>query len=226
MRQDPDSQQANPLRRMGAAHRYLREMTLFEQGSAAEFVYLLEDGQVKLVRAEENGSDVVVGLRSSGALLGDAAVLLAEPYCTTAQTITDCRAREIPAKEFRYYVRTDPALPLRLLQLQSREIHDQATRLASLGGLSARCRLERFLLETLVAQGRPINGSPQRIPPFKHSDVAATVVAAPEHLSRILKELERDGLIRRERGWLTALRPADLARSRNCASADKHQELR
>jgi len=38
--------------------------------------------------------------------------------------------------------------------------------------------------------------------PLKHKELAQMVAVTPEHLSRLLKQLERDGIIKREKGLL------------------------
>ena len=201
----------DPLRQLGTTHRYPRDTMLFEQGSAANCVYLVEQGYVKVSRAEEDGSEIVVGLRSEGWLLGEASALLGETHHSTAVALTDCRVLQIQLRELRDGLRPSSELSWRLLLLQSREIHDQAVRIASIGGLSARRRLENFLADLLSSSGTSSNASSQRLsPPIKHSDVAAAVVTTPEHLSRLLKQLEEEGLIRRDQGWLVAIRPRAL----------------
>jgi CRP-like cAMP-binding protein len=51
------------------------------------------------------------------------------------------------------------------------------------------------------------------MPPIRRGDLAAVVGTTPEHLSRLLKELEEAGIIRREDGWLVVLEPAALRRA-------------
>ena len=49
---------------------------LFRQGDRVRALYLIEAGLVKLIRSERAGRDVLVGLRTSGWLLGTAAGIL------------------------------------------------------------------------------------------------------------------------------------------------------
>ena len=38
--------------------------------------------------------------------------------------------------------------------------------------------------------------------PLKHREIAELIAVTPEQLSRLLKGMEEDGLLRREKGWL------------------------
>jgi CRP-like cAMP-binding protein len=193
---------------LGSVQHYPRGATVFEQGSSADSVYLVEDGWIKLSRAECDGPDVVVGLRDAGALLGHTAALLREAHWGSAEAVTKARLRRIPVDDFRERLKRDLDFCAAMQLLQSREIHDHAIRVASIGGLSVRRRLEMFIAGAL--QGRSPDDLPMRLsPPLLRSELAAAVQSTPEHLSRVLKELEREGVIRRERGWLVALRPTD-----------------
>jgi CRP/FNR family transcriptional regulator len=193
---------------LGLERAYPRGTILFVQGSPSNAVYFVETGQIKVSRAEEGGATVVIGFGGPGSLLGDTAAILRRPYIGTAQVVAPCSVRELDAVEFRRQVKFDSHFSWRIHEFQSRDIEEKAIKLASVGGLSTRRRLERFLADALAAQAGPLDGSPRRItPPIKHLDVAAAIFASPEHLCRLLKELENDGLIRRDRGWLVVLRP-------------------
>jgi len=38
--------------------------------------------------------------------------------------------------------------------------------------------------------------------PLKHWEVAELIAVTPEHLSRVLRQMETEGILRREKGWL------------------------
>ncbi|NOT60674.1 MAG: Crp/Fnr family transcriptional regulator [Acidobacteria bacterium] len=69
--------------------------------------------------------------------------------------------------------------------------------LARLATHSARPRLAYLLLE-FVPEATPTSTGELRLPlPFKHTTMASWLAIRPEHLSRSLKALEQDGVIRR-----------------------------
>jgi CRP-like cAMP-binding protein len=218
MHSEPSHHAGSELLRLGTSHRYRCDTVLFEQHQPAEAVYLIEDGLVKVSRAEENGSQVLVALRGPGSLLGDASAILADCHSTSAQAITNCLVRQIPATELRRHIKMDADLSWCIHVLQSHELQNQAARVASIGGLPARRRLEGFLAWALDHQSVPTGSARRIMPALRRSELAAILVTTPEHLSRLLTALEGDGLIRREHGWLIAVRPEDLARRRGTST--------
>lgn len=92
-----------------------------------------------------------------------------------------------------------------------REIVKQSVHLAELGSLPVRRRLERLLLELAREAMRHSPNIPVRItPPLKHYELAQAVMTTPPHLSRILSDLEQEGLVRRYRGWIVLPDPTRL----------------
>ena len=188
---------------------------LIEQASAVGGVYLIEHGIVKLLRCEVVADrEVVVALRYSGWPLGAAAVILNNPSPVTAETLTSCRVRELSRDRFLEAMKTNPAFSWQIHLLHSRWLHEQFGQLASFKALSARCRLERLLHELCRIQSISRLDKPIRLRvPMKHLQLAEALMVTPQHLSRLLAELERAGLIRREKRWLLIPEPQKLSAS-------------
>ena len=60
----------------GRPIRYQSGVTLFERGDQVETLFLIDEGFVKLTIPDQDGSDLIVGLRTSGWLLGSASAVL------------------------------------------------------------------------------------------------------------------------------------------------------
>jgi CRP/FNR family transcriptional regulator len=183
---------------------------LFTQGSPSHGVFCLHSGLAKLINLGRDGDEFIVGLRSSGWILGAAAVMIQEPYPVTAVTVTPCCLHFIPSADFRRLVDLDAEFARHLLQLYSREVYDQTSQMAMLGTLKARQRLERLLAQLIP----PHEQNETRLKlPLKFEEVAQLIAVKPEHLSRVLKQLEDEGLIRRDKGWIIVSDPQRLFKS-------------
>jgi CRP-like cAMP-binding protein len=186
-------------------------MELYSQADPAKDVYLIEQGLVELTWLNEQGHELVVGLRHPGWLLGASSVILEEPHSATATTVIPCRLRRLRAEEFRRLARTNVELSWSLNQMLSREVQAQAVYACGLGLLSARNRLEQFLWDLSVSTGGGQERKPVRLQlPLKKSEVARLIAITPQYLSELLKQLENAGILRREKGWLIVLDPERL----------------
>jgi DNA-binding transcriptional regulator YhcF (GntR family) len=54
--------------------------------------------------------------------------------------------------------------------------------------------------------------------PFSHRDLAGLIGISPEHLSRVLRQLTYEGVIRRQKGWIIVTEPHKLAVSTSLSS--------
>jgi CRP-like cAMP-binding protein len=75
---------------------------------------------------------------------------------------------------------------------------------------SARSRLRNFF--SRLTEVRKVDGKKSRVRlPLKQKEVAELIAVTPEHLSRLLHELSRDGLLQLRRGSIVIPDPQALA---------------
>jgi len=180
---------------------------LFTQGESIAEVMLINEGVVKLVRVEADGHELILGLRLAGEYLGSTSALLDHPLQASAITLSQCRIQRIPARVFLDHI-SEPEFSWQLHRLHSREIHDNIRRMAQLGCLRSRQRLEHVLREFAKATsaGRDVHLQL----PMRHYEMARWIGVTPEHLSRLLHQMQAEGLIRVDAGAITIPDPAKL----------------
>ena len=188
----------------GAAElEYASASPLFLQGSAPGKVFLVKRGLIKLIRVSEDGQELIVGLKAPGTILGAASAIVQKPHPFSAVTLTRCTICRVPLTVFLDLARTDPKLSWYLHQLHSREVYDQARQLAELRCLSARQRLEQLLWQIVTATEAKLDDGPVKLHlPLKYWEIAQLIGVTPEHLSRVMRQLEDEGAMRRENGAL------------------------
>jgi CRP/FNR family transcriptional regulator, polysaccharide utilization system transcription regulator len=185
------------LRAIGTKQRYPAGARLFLLREDVWGVFLIEDGVAKLTREGTGDKEFVACLRSVGWLLGSAQAIARRPYSGAAIALHELHVRQIPAAQFIELVRSVPDVSAYVHDLHAREVCDQLEAWAALALLPARARLLQFLTRNISDIGV---SEPLPLPPLLHRDIAAAVSVTPTHLSRLLRELEHDGLIERRRG--------------------------
>lgn len=197
-------------------------VSVLRQGDSTQAVFLLLEGAVKLVRNEE-ARELIVSLRGPGALLGFLSPSPEQCYPFTIETLTQCRVRRLAAADLERLVHADPRAACRLfreLLVQAQADLDHAT---ARGVLSVRCRLARVLL--MLADAQPDCRGDARVVrlnlPIRHWELAQFVAVTPEHLSRVLKELASEAVVRRDKGWPVI----DRQRLREIGRIDAHSRV-
>jgi CRP-like cAMP-binding protein len=140
-------------------------------------VFLLEAGLVALTRAEENGRELIVGLRSPGWVLGAASAILEEPYPASVVTLRPSRVHVLPAALFVRAIRSKAGrLAWSLLEQHSRDLHDQIRRLSVVTLVPRVERLQDYFWSASNADGA--GKRPVRLP-FYHLDLARYINVNP-----------------------------------------------
>lgn len=96
---------------------------LIRQGEMGECMFVIQEGQIALVR-EENGRETFLGVRSAGEFLGEMAIFEKEAHHATARALSQVRALTIDRKNFQRRIHEDPSMAYRLFQLMSRRIRE------------------------------------------------------------------------------------------------------
>ena len=182
---------------------YPAHASIFHQDTPANTVYLVEHGVVKLVRVAPNGHHVIIGLRRRHWMIGAPSVLLEKPYSFTGITLVPSTLRGIPAKDFLDLAKENKEFSWYLLQMLSRKIFNQMKNVEAMSCMSAQERLERFFCD-MIDELNPVRSKPASFSlPLNNKELALLLAITPEHLCRVLKEMEHKGIISRENGILT-----------------------
>ena len=190
------------------------EHEIFFQGESPHTVCLICSGLVKLTRTESDGSRVIVGVRERGGMLGAVSFILKMPYAVTAEAITRSKLCFVPVETFDKLMDTNPEFSRWISMLLSRAVRYSILGIIEKSCLSGRHRLEKFLWRLVQTQ----NGSDQNKPIkiqmiLKNWEVAQLLALTPQHLCRLVKQLENEGIVVRKNGWLILPEPKKLWRS-------------
>lgn len=161
---------------------------LLRQGEAGTHCYAITSGEVLVSATTSAGSTVVLGRRSAGAVIGEMAALDPAPRSATVTARTDLVAVMLTAGELEELLLDQPALAvaeLKRLVLQLRSLTERY----AVGGAALRTRIVT-LLETHRAESGVATLRSTR------SELAGWLGASREAVSRVLHDLEADGVVR------------------------------
>lgn len=183
---------------------YAEGTVLFKQGAAARDVYLLEQGLVKIIFLDPGGEEVITNLCSApGSLIGDACAVLGKHYVSAAVVTRNTRMRRVAAASFNELIKHDADTSWALHVKHCGLLAELLDRSAQLGYLSVRQRVEQLIWNlALACELVPTSKGYRMQLPLKYRELAQLITVSPEHLCRVLGAIEKDGLIRREKGWL------------------------
>jgi CRP-like cAMP-binding protein len=184
------------------------QYVIFSQGESPHTVCFIGNGLVKLTRTEADGNQVIVDLRQRGWMLGIVPFLLNTPYLVTAETITRCKVCFVPGEAIRKAMDTNMKFSRWILTLLGRGLQAGILGISEKSCFSGRHRLLRFLRKLIQAQVRSGGEGPIKVQMIlKNWEVAQLLALTPQHLCRLFRQLEDEGIAIRRKGWLVFPEP-------------------
>ncbi len=203
------------VKHLAAHHTYHPGVYLMRQGEPSATVYFVKSGgTVKIVCADDGGEQVITDMHSAGWIFGVEAAMEGMPYECSAIPVNSCEVAALPSADFLKLVQTSSALSWYLHRMQSSEVANLVVQQMVLRTAGSRKRYAHFLCKLLSASGQAFSREPVRIQILlKQHEVAQMVSITPEHLCRVAKKMESQGVIRREKSSLIVCNPIELSRS-------------
>jgi CRP/FNR family cyclic AMP-dependent transcriptional regulator len=172
---------------------YLRDQHIFEQGEAANTIFYLQKGSVKLTVQSERGKEAVVGILEAGQFFGEGCMNGHPLRISTTTAIEDSVVTAITKKAMVQVLHTEPAFSemfvAYLLKRNGRIEEDLIDQLFN----SSEKRLARLLL-LLANFGK--EGSPQPIEPNISQETLAEMIGTTRsRVSFFMNKFRKLGLI-------------------------------
>jgi len=182
------------------AHR--ARASIFMEGDASRWFYLVRSGHVKIVRHSKAGKDVVLELLGPGEIFGGVAVIEKRPYPASAQATEPTVVLKIPADPMIALAERHPAFIKEMALMIGRRLRTAHDSVASLAVDPVEARLAAALLRLAKREGT--RGQTGVTLPFhltrqSLADMTGTTV---ETAIRVLSRWLRDGLLADDGGRL------------------------
>ena len=111
----------------GIAHEqwYPNSTTIFNQGDEGNEMFIIVDGQVKVIRSAD-GKDQTLAQRGPGEFVGEMAIIESAPRSATLVTQGEVRALAIEGETFKQILRERPEVSLAVLRSVSRRLREMS----------------------------------------------------------------------------------------------------
>lgn len=170
--------------------RYRKGEVVFSEGDPAAALFCVYAGRVRLYRLTAGGGLRVLRFVGPGHLFGVADLMSGLPRTVTAEAAETAEVCRFPARFANALARRDPAFALALTTSMALDLRRTEELLLDVAS-PVRNRVARLLLE--------LGGTEEAEIPMSRLEMSQLVGTTPETLTRVLSELDREGVIRRTR---------------------------
>lgn len=169
---------------------------VFSQGTPSTGVYCVSRGLIALRAFAPDGRSHLLRLAYPGELIGYRAFLTGREHRTEAQALLPSRVCTVAARDAGQVIRATPAVMERLATRCADELDSYQDRLQAAATRSNHDRLLALLEQLMQAHGSEVDGAHQMRLPISRQDISDMLGIQPETLSRLLKRLADEGLVR------------------------------
>jgi CRP-like cAMP-binding protein len=185
----------------------------FFQGDAAQYLYILTSGQIKLMQSNPNGQQVNLRTIHPWQMFGALGAVRTEAtYPATAQALEDSSALAIESGFLHKMLETSPQISFDMMTLMTSYIQEMQARYRELATERVEQRVANALIRLAGQSGIRAEKDAGIVLLFSRQDVAEMTGTTLYTVSRLLSEWERQGIIETGRERIKLLKPHDLVR--------------
>jgi CRP/FNR family transcriptional regulator len=182
--------------------------TLFEQEAPCESLLIVAEGLVEVRQVSLRGREQVFHTEGPGATLGEGPLFDGGGYIASAVALAPTRVLSLPRAEVIALCQRQPAVALAILETLARRVRHFAS---IVGDLAFRPVTERLARHLEMSVAGPIEPGTCIEVTLTQAQLAARIGTVRELVARALSELEKSGVISRERSRITIRDPARLS---------------
>ncbi len=185
----------------------------FIQGEAAQYLYILTSGQIKLMQSSPNGQQVNLRTIHPWQMFGALGAVRKEAtYPATAQALEDSSALAIDSGFLRKMLETSPHISLDMMTLMTSYIQEMQARYRELATERVEQRVANALIRLAGQSSIRSEQDAGIVLSFSRQDVAEMTGTTLYTVSRLLSEWERQQIIETAREKIKIIKPHDLVR--------------
>ncbi len=193
----PDDRLEAIARRARLRHARKGEVIL-HAGDHTDNLYIILSGTLRVLVSDEEGREAILSILHQGELFGEMGVIDDHPRSATVMAIEPVELVVIAKSDFRLTLEENFDLALYIMRSLVKRLRQADRKIESLALMDVYGRVARLLLDMAVdVDGRLcVNPNPSR------QDMAKMVGASREMVSRVMRDLQADGLIDETDGFV------------------------
>lgn len=189
---------------------YPRNKVIFFQSEVGDNFYIVKSGSVKVYRLTEEGREVILAIFKSGDFFGEMAILDGEHRSATVETREPTVLLSMNSQALLDLVRQKPEIALNIISILSKRLRQANARVEDFSFHDARTRIINSILKIGKGSGNIIKEKEQLLLNITHNELASLAGTTRETVSRVLMEMQEEGLIKLDRKLLIIPNPEIL----------------
>jgi CRP/FNR family transcriptional regulator, cyclic AMP receptor protein len=195
---------------------YPRNAFILRAGEETDALYIILSGRVKVLIPDEEGHEVILSVIGPHEFFGEMGLLDELPRSASVETLESCDMLRLSKAGFTGILKDNFELAMLIMRNLVRRLREADRKIESLALIDVYGRVARLLIDLAVnMDGKWIV---ERAPPKQ--EIARMIGASREMVSRVVKDLQKKGLIRAEKRRIHVLDKQSMQRRASTRHSD------
>ena len=168
---------------------------VFFENEPGDTLYMVAEGRVKVTILGDDGREIILSVLGPGEFFGEMALLDNEPRSATTIAAEDSELVSVARADFESVLSHNPGIMGSLIKVLTARLRHANHQISTLALLDVYGRVARVIVDMAREEGRRLKDGRIAFRRATHQEIANRIGTTRETVTRMLKDLERQGLI-------------------------------
>ena len=183
------------LAHLALRKRYPKDTVVFFENEEGDFFFTILEGRIKVTILGDDGREVILSVLGPGDFFGEMALLDNEPRSATAIAVEESGLLSLHRNDFQSVLNDNRSITSALIRVLSARLRRANHQISTLALLDVYGRVARVIVDMAREEGKRLRDGRIAFRRATHQEIANRIGTTRETVTRMLKDLERQGLI-------------------------------
>ncbi|CUU48666.1 Crp/Fnr family transcriptional regulator [Clostridium beijerinckii] len=169
---------------------------IFNEGNIANTLYFINEGKIKLYKYTKDGKEQILHILSEGDFFGELELIKPSKYGFNSKAIEDAKICTLTKEEMKDIMMKNPEIGIKVLETVGERLSKVENLVQNLATNDVDSRMAYLIIELMEKYGENVDGNISVKLPISREDMANYIGVTRETISRKLKKLEDENLIK------------------------------
>jgi CRP-like cAMP-binding protein len=183
------------LAKLSSRRRFPKDTVVFFENEEGDFFFMILEGRIKVTILGDDGREVILSMLGPGDFFGEMALLDNEPRSATAIAVEESELLQLHRTDFQSVLTDNRSIQHALIKILTGRLRRANHQISTLALLDVYGRVARVIVDMAREEGRRLRDGRIAFRRATHQEIANRIGTTRETVTRMLKDLERQGLI-------------------------------
>ena len=183
------------LGKLSSRRRFPKDTVVFFENEEGDSFFMILEGRIKVTILGDDGREVILSMLGPGDFFGEMALLDNEPRSATAIAVEETELLSLHRTDFQSVLSDNRSITTALIKILTARLRRANHQISTLALLDVYGRVARVIVDMAREEGRRLRDGRIAFRRATHQEIANRIGTTRETVTRMLKDLERQGLI-------------------------------